>query len=155
MPNLIKPQSVIAFDFGLKQIGVAYGQTLTKNAQGLTIIKAQDGTPQWSVISDLLQEWKPNMLLVGLPLNMDGSESELSGRARKFSRRLEGRYNIDVSMVDERLTSREAKSLLRQQNEEQRKRTNDLTKIDHIAAALILQSWLDDPSLGQPLFSPS
>jgi putative Holliday junction resolvase len=58
-------------------------------------------------------------------------------------------------MVDERLTSREAKSLLRQQNEEQRKRTNDLTKIDHIAAALILQSWLDDPSLGQPLFSPS
>ena len=85
MHNLVKPISLMAFDFGLKQIGVAYGQTVTKQAKGLTIIKAQDGTPNWITITGLIDKWQPNILLVGLPLNMDSSESELSGRARKFA----------------------------------------------------------------------
>ena len=151
MPESTAPMSAIGFDFGLKQIGVAYGQTLTNTAKGLSIIKAQDGIPQWPSISTLLDQWKPNTILVGLPLNMDGSESELSTRARKFARRLEGRFGIQVKMVDERLTSQEAKSLLREQSQNQRGRTDDLTKIDHIAAALILQSWLDDQSLGRAI----
>ena len=151
MPESTAPISAIGFDFGLKQIGVAYGQTLTNTAKGLSIIKAQDGIPQWPSISTLLDQWKPNTILVGLPLNMDGSESELSTRARKFARRLEGRFGIQVKMVDERLTSQEAKSLLREQSQNQRGRTDDLTKIDHIAAALILQSWLDDQSLGRAI----
>ena len=148
MPESTAPMSAIAFDFGLKQIGVAYGQTLTNTAKGLSIVKAHDGIPQWISISALLDQWKPSVVLVGLPLNMDGSESELSTRARKFARRLEGRFGIQVKMVDERLTSQEAKSLLREQSQNQRGRNDDLTKIDHIAAALILQSWLDDQSLG-------
>ena len=78
MHNSVKPISLMAFDFGLKQIGVAYGQTVTKQAKGLTIIKAQDGTPNWVTITGLINKWKPNILLVGLPLNMDSSESELS-----------------------------------------------------------------------------
>ena len=82
---------------------------------------------------------------------MDGSESELSGRARKFARRLEGRFGIQVKMVDERLTSQEAKSLVREKAHNHRGRSDDLTKIDHIAAALILQSWLDDQSLGRSI----
>ena len=151
MPEPVTPMSALAFDFGLKQIGVAYGQTLTNTAKGLSIVKAQDGVPQWPSIGILLDQWKPSLVLVGLPLNMDGSESELSGRARKFARRLEGRFGVQVKMVDERLTSQEAKSLVREKAHNHRGRSDDLTKIDHIAAALILQSWLDDQSLGRSI----
>lgn len=142
MPNANKPKSLLGFDYGLKQIGVANGQTLTSSASGLTILKAVDGIPNWSQVEKLLNEWKPDLVIVGLPLNMDDSESELSSRARKFARRLQGRFAVEVEMVDERLTSREAKMLGHEQG------TQDLTKIDHIAASLILQSWLDCPSLG-------
>jgi putative Holliday junction resolvase len=150
MPD--KHRAVLAFDFGLKQIGVAQGQTLIGSANGLTIIKANDGAPDWSMVSKLIEEWKPDLLLVGLPLNMDNSESELSQRARKGARRLEGRYNIDVIMVDERLTSREAKSMLQEEQRTARRggKSHDLIKIDHLAAALILQSWLQAPDSGQP-----
>jgi len=150
MPESIKPKSLLAFDFGLKQIGVAYGQTLTKNANALSILKAQNGKPQWLEIDALITQWKPNLVLVGLPLNMDDTESELSIRARKFARRLEGRFNVQVEMVDERLTSQEAKSIIRG-NSKRSSSTEDLTKIDHIAAALILQSWLDDSSIGRSI----
>lgn len=150
MPESIRHKSLLAFDFGLKQIGVAYGQTLTKNANALSILKAQNGKPQWLEIDALITQWKPNLVLVGLPLNMDDTESELSARARKFARRLEGRFNVQVEMVDERLTSQEAKSII-QGNSKRGSSTEDLTKIDHIAAALILQSWLDDSSIGRSI----
>ncbi len=147
------PKTLLAFDFGLKQIGVAYGQTLTCSASGLTIIRASDGVPDWADIEAVLLEWKPDLVLVGLPLNMDGSESELSGRARKFARRLHGRFAVAIMMIDERLTSREAKSMMREQREwaprGKKGKSHDLTKIDHIAASLILQSWLENPQLAQ------
>ena len=149
MPESNKHQTVIAFDYGLRQIGVAHGQTLTCSAEGISILKASDGVPNWDQTEALLLEWKPNLLLVGLPLNMDGSESELSRLARKFARRLQGRFNIDVLMVDERLTSQDAKSTLREAGSERQSGRIDLTKIDHLAAALILQSWLEQPTLGQ------
>lgn len=144
-------KAVIAFDFGLKQIGVAQGHTLIDSANGLTIIKANNGAPDWSAINAIVEKWQPDLLLVGLPINMDGSESELSQRARRFARRLEGRFNIQVMMVDERLTSREAKSIIQQEqrNGDRKARTQDSTKIDHLAAALILQGWLQAPELGQ------
>ncbi len=149
MPESNKHQTVIAFDYGLRQIGVAHGQTLTCSAEGISILKASDGVPNWDQTEALLLEWKPNLLLVGLPLNMDGSESELSRLARKFARRLQGRFNLEVLMVDERLTSQDAKSTLREAGSERQSGRIDLTKIDHLAAALILQSWLDQPALGQ------
>jgi putative Holliday junction resolvase len=142
MPDGNRPKSLLGFDYGLKQIGVANGQTLTNSANGLTILKAVDGIPDWIEVEKLLNEWKPDLVVVGLPLNMDDSESELSSRARKFARRLQGRFAVEVEMVDERLTSREAKMLGREQG------TQDLTKIDHLAASLILQSWLDCPESG-------
>ena len=142
MPEAKKHKRLLGFDFGLKQIGVANGQTLTSSATGLMILKAVDGIPNWAQVEKLLKDWSPDLVVVGLPLNMDDSESELSGRARKFARRLQGRFSVEVEMVDERLTSREAKSIGRDQG------TQDLTKIDHIAASLILQSWLDAPSIG-------
>jgi putative Holliday junction resolvase len=143
--------TALAFDFGLKQIGVAYGQTLTGSANGLSIVKASDGAPDWSQISFVIDEWKPDILLVGLPLNMDDSESELSQRARRFARRLQGRFGLEVRMVDERLTSREAKSMIHedQRNSGRRGKVADLTKIDHLAAALILQGWMECPQNSQ------
>ncbi len=150
MPESSAPKTLLCFDFGLKQIGVAYGQTLTGAARGLAIIKASDGAPDWPKVAKLLDEWKPDLLLVGLPLNMDDTESELSQRARRFARRLQGRFNLEVAMVDERLTSREAKSMLREQQRSggRQSKLSDLTRIDHVAAALILQSWLENPQLG-------
>lgn len=149
MHNLIGHQTILAFDYGLKQVGVATGQTLTGSARGLCILKAHDGIPNWDEVSKLLNEWTPDLVLVGLPLNMDASESELSRLARKFARRLQGRFSANVLMVDERLTSQDAKTLIREENNEGKKGRTDLTKIDHLAAALILQSWLDQPDLGQ------
>ncbi|CAI8361728.1 MAG: Putative pre-16S rRNA nuclease [Cellvibrionales bacterium UBA7375] len=139
----------MAFDYGLRQIGVAHGQTLTANAEGIGILQASDGVPNWDDVKAMLNEWKPNLILVGLPLNMDGSESELSRLARKFARRLQGRFNVDALMVDERLTSQDAKSSLRDPSSNKKSNKIDLTKIDHLAAALILQSWLDQPNMGQ------
>jgi putative Holliday junction resolvase len=149
MHNLNGHQTILAFDYGLKQVGVASGQTLTGSARGLCILKAHDGIPNWDEVSKLLNEWTPDLVLVGLPLNMDASESELSRLARKFARRLQGRFSANVLMVDERLTSQDAKALIREENNEGKKGQPDLTKIDHLAAALILQSWLDQPDLGQ------
>jgi putative Holliday junction resolvase len=142
-------QTIMAFDYGLRQMGVATGQTLTGSARGLCILKAHDGIPNWDEVSKLLDEWTPDLVLVGLPLNMDASESELSRLARKFARRLQGRFNANVLMVDERLTSQDAKAMIREENNQGSKGRTDLTKIDHLAAALILQSWLDQPDLGR------
>ena len=149
MHNLDGHQTILAFDYGLRQMGVATGQTLTGAARGLCILKAHDGIPNWDEVSRLLDEWAPDLVLVGLPLNMDASESELSRLARKFARRLQGRFNANVLMVDERLTSQDAKALIREENNQGKKGRTDLTKIDHLAAALILQSWLDQPDLGR------
>ena len=96
MPEANQHKRLLGFDFGLKQIGVASGQTLTASATGLTILKAVDGIPKWDQVEKLLKEWSPDLVVVGLPLNMDDSESDLSNRARKFARRLQGRFAVEV-----------------------------------------------------------
>jgi putative Holliday junction resolvase len=129
----------MAFDFGLRQIGVAIGNCLLGTTQPLRILKAKEGAPDWRAVEDLVNEWRPDLLLVGDPLNMDGSASELCQRARKFSRRLHGRLGLPVEMIDERLSSFEAK----QNSREQGHRGNFKEQpIDSYAAELILQTWL-------------
>lgn len=129
----------MAFDYGLKNIGVAYGQSLTGTANELKPLPARDGVPDWLKVQQLLDEWQPQQLVVGLPLNMDGSESELCPRARKFANRLSGRFNLPVTLHDERLSTREAK-------EEAWDRGHHghyaAAPIDSIAARLILEGWL-------------
>lgn len=129
----------MAFDFGLRQIGVAVGNCLLLSSQPLAIIRAKDGIPDWSAIEQLIQEWRPDLLIVGDPINMDGSDSPLSERARKFGRRLHGRLGLRVEMVDERLSSFEAKQLSRE-----RGHRGDYKRqpIDSQAAELVLQTWL-------------
>ena len=130
----------MAFDYGLRQIGVATGNLALGTTQSLPILKARDGVPNWNSLQSLVEEWQPDLLVVGEPLNMDGSESELSARANKFARRLHGRLGLPVEMVDERLSSFEAKALAREQGHR-----GDYTRdpIDSLAAKLILGTWLD------------
>ena len=105
-------QRILGFDFGTKRIGVASAQAITGAASPLTPIPARDGIPDWDKLDALLREWTPEALVVGLPLNMDDTESELSHLARKFARRMVARYRLPVFMCDERLSSHSARGLL-------------------------------------------
>lgn len=104
--------TLLAFDFGTKSIGVAVGQRITGTARPLPAIKAQDGTPDWNIIERLLKEWQPDEIIVGLPLNMDGTEQPLTARARKFANRIHSRFGVEVKLHDERLSTVEARSSL-------------------------------------------
>ncbi|WP_419692909.1 Holliday junction resolvase RuvX [Mannheimia haemolytica] len=136
-----KTKTVIAFDFGTNSIGCAVGQSITGTAQGLTTFKAQDGIPNWEEIGKLLQDWKPDMLVVGLPLNMDGTEQPLTQRARKFANRLNGRFNLPVELQDERLTTVEAKAEIFSRGGYKALKKD---KVDYISACLILESWFEN-----------
>ncbi len=131
-------QTVLAFDYGTQSIGVAYGQSLTNKAKELPPLKANDGVPDWNTVATLLQEWQPHRLIVGLPLNMDGSESDLCARARKYGRRLHGRFNLPVEWMDERLSTFDAKQEARERGH---KGNYQQDPIDSIAARLILEIW--------------
>ena len=122
---------IMGFDYGTRKIGVATGQLITRTANPIGIVPARDGIPNWGDIEKLIEEWKPSQLVIGLPLNMDGSESEMSIRALKFARRLTGRFNLPHHTVDERLSTREA-----------REQSTTAGQIDDIAAKIILESWL-------------
>ena len=122
---------VLAFDFGLRRIGVAVGQLITRTASPLQVLAARDGQPDWQQVSRLLETWQPTCLLVGNPLNMDGSESEMSRRASRFAGRLHGRFGLVVHKVDERLSSRE-----------HRRAAHPGQVIDDLAAVTICEDWL-------------
>lgn len=141
MPDAL-PQRLLGFDFGLRRIGVATAQAVTGTAAPLPPVPARDGIPDWARLDALLAEWAPEALVVGLPLNMDDSESELSRLARKFARRLAARYRLPVFMCDERLSSHAARGLLM---DLQARRRGRLPALDSTAAVLIAEAWLADP----------
>ena len=124
---------VLAFDYGLRRIGVAVGNALTGTATALPVLSARDGVPDWERIRRLIGEWRPALLLVGLPLNMDGTPSAMSERAARFSRRLHGRFGIRCELMDERLSSFEARERM----------AGDCgrTALDSVAACVILEGW--------------
>ena len=138
----------MAFDYGTRQIGVAVGQTLTGSAEPLTNLRARDGVPDWDQVGKLIREWEPNVLVVGLPLNMDGSASDMSERAARFARRLNGRFQLPVETVDERLSTFEAKQHLKSQERTPSSYRDD--PVDSLAAALLLQTWLSSQSKETP-----
>lgn len=133
-------QSVLGFDFGTKSIGIAIGNALTCAATPIPAIKARDGIPNWETVEAVLAKWQPDKIIVGLPLNMDGSEQELTRLARKFGQRLHGRFLYPVEYQDERLTTADAKARLFEQGG-----YKALAKgaIDSVSAALIVESWLE------------
>ncbi|MBK8188237.1 MAG: Holliday junction resolvase RuvX [Cellvibrio sp.] len=139
MPDKNNIKTLLAFDYGTQNIGVAVAQTITKTANVLPGLKAKDGIPNWDQIEKLLTEYKPDLVLVGLPLNMDGSESELSVRARKFTNRIHGRFGVAIEMVDERLSSFAAKGEVMGRHGSRDYKNNP---VDSIAARILLESWL-------------
>ena len=132
--------TLLAFDFGTKSIGVAVGQRITGTARPLPAIKAQDGTPDWNIIERLLKEWQPDEIIVGLPLNMDGTEQPLTARARKFANRIHGRFGVEVKLHDERLSTVEARSGLFEQGGY---RALNKGKVDSASAVIILESYFE------------
>jgi putative holliday junction resolvase len=133
-------RSLMGFDFGTRSIGVATGQEITGSASPLTSLKANDGIPDWAQIEKLLKEWQPDLLVVGLPLNMDGTEQEMTVRAKKFGQRLHGRFGLQVEFKDERLTTTDAKARLFEQGGY---RALGKSRVDAVSAQLILESWME------------
>lgn len=142
MPDLNSPQLIIAFDFGTQKTGMAVGSSIIESATPLALFPMKDGIPNWDELLEIIKQHQPNLFLVGLPLNMDDSESELSTRARKFARRLRHQTNIETLMVDERLTTREARDELDHYHAQGRAKK---LAADSIAAALFIESWYRNP----------
>ena len=132
--------TVLAFDFGEKRIGVAVGNTELRLAHPLQTIAAEDNAGKFAQIAALLDEWQPALLVVGLPMTLDGEAHQMTALAQKFAQRLEGRFNRPVVMVDERLSSAEAAQALRQAGIRGRAQKPHL---DQVAAQTILQSYFD------------
>lgn len=134
-PSTIKPElTALGFDYGTQRIGVAFGQSVSGTTKALPILRAADGVPDWTEVEKLIGTWQPDVLIIGLPYNMDGSESELLQRARKFANRLHGRFHFPCYGIDERLSSHAAEELTGTGDE----------PIDSIAAQLILESWFNE-----------
>jgi putative holliday junction resolvase len=131
---------VMAFDFGEKRIGVATGETMLKTAHALTTIDAEQNEVKFKKIGFLIAEWQPSILVVGLPTHMNGEAHLMTQLAKKFAQRLEGRFNLPVVMVDERLSSAEAAQSL---TEAGIKGSNQKAMIDAVAAQSILQSYFN------------
>lgn len=147
MPDSARPEpagktapTCLGFDFGMRRIGVAAGQALTATARPLEVLPARDGIPDWDRIAGIIEEWRPDLIVVGLPLNADGSEHEVTRAARRFMNRLQGRFGLPVHAVDERLSSAEAASRLRGDNA---RKARPGAPLDHIAAQVILETWLE------------
>ena len=140
MVKLAEKDIVMGFDFGSQKIGVAVGQLVTSTATPISIIKAKNGIPDWDEIRNLIEEWKPSLLVVGFPINMDDSESEMSRLSQKFARKLNGRFNLPFEMMDERLTSWEAKQVVRKKKTKPSERRR---LVNMVAAQILLQAYLD------------
>ena len=125
---------IIAFDYGEKKIGVAVGQTSTNTSSPLQIIFNKDNKTNWVSISSLLDEWKPDLILLGKPLNMDGSESEIMKKVDKFYKQLKSIYDADIEFVDERLTTFEAREILKDEKHD---------NVDAHAAKILIDNWFD------------
>ena len=140
--------TVLAFDFGEQRIGAAVGDTQIGIAHPLTTIAAADRKSRYAAIAALIAEWRPALLVVGLPAHLDGTEHELSRLARKFARELAGRFGLPVELVDERLTSAAAQTSLAEAGVAGHKRKS---MIDQVAAQHILQAYLEERARGTAL----
>ena len=145
MPEQPSLATVMGFDFGTKVIGVAIGQAVTRTASALMLLPARDGVPDWLQVEKLVKEWQPDGFVVGIPLNMDGTETELAPRARKFGNRLTGRFGKPWFPADERLSTRDACDALETQHQRSGRsfRISGDRRVDAVAAALVLTSWLN------------
>ena len=129
--------TLLGFDYGTRKIGVAVGQTLTGTASPLETLQLVNQKPDWTRIAQLIEEWQPEALVVGLPLDVDDSETDATAPALRFSRQLEGRFRLQVHLADERFTSFEARDRMGH-------KAKSWEEYDAMAAKLILETWLDE-----------
>lgn len=147
--SVLSPESrilsgtLLAFDFGLKRIGIAVGNTVSASARPLATIADEKNDARFAAIAALLREWQPAALVVGLPCNEDGTPHEMTARCRRFANQLKGRFNLPTILVDERYTSAAASSALDEEGIHGRKQKSLL---DQYAAQQILQAYFDEPS---------
>ena len=125
---------IVAFDYGTKKIGVAVGQTETYTSSPLQIIYNEHEKTNWSEINILIDEWNPDLILVGKPINMDGTESDIMKRVDNFFKKLEKISNVDCEYIDERLTTFEAKEILGEER---------VAEVDAHAAKILIDNWFD------------
>ncbi|MBT8421122.1 MAG: Holliday junction resolvase RuvX [Gammaproteobacteria bacterium] len=140
------PTTLLGFDLGSKQIGIAVGQTLTNTANPLGVIAVRHNVPDWPAIDRMLEAWTPDALVVGLPLNMDGTEQEMTYAARRFRNQLIRRYRLPVHVADEQLSTREARDRLARDGKLD---ADD----DPVAAQIILETWFSEWK--KPIAPPS
>ncbi len=134
----------LGFDYGTRRIGVAAGNRITASAHALHALAAHAGEPDWNRVDALLAEWKPDALVVGLPLMLDGSDQAITRAARAFAESLRERYDLPVHLIDERHTSQQAARDFAVQRAAGLKRQRDAANLDSRAAAIILESWLQE-----------
>jgi len=139
MPDIV----CLGFDFGFKRIGVAVGQTLTCTASPLTTLHANSGVPDWNEVKKIIDKWRPDKLIVGLPTSIDESELYTTEAARNFADQLRSQFSLPVHLVDERLTTKEAREKLFRQGGYRRIQKS---QIDAVAASIILEQWLQFPN---------
>jgi putative Holliday junction resolvase len=140
---------LIGFDFGMKRIGIAIGQTVTLSARPLETLHAKNGVPDWNILTKLCKKWHPDAFVVGIPINMDGTDQPISQHAREFAQSLRDRYELPAYEIDERLTTKDARERLF--NQGGYKALQD-GQVDRVAAQLILQNWFAEKlnKSGQP-----
>ncbi|MBU3826903.1 MAG: Holliday junction resolvase RuvX [Candidatus Anaerobiospirillum merdipullorum] len=134
---------ILAFDFGLNSVGTAIGNTVTRTVRPLKALRAKQGKVADEALASLIKEWQPQLLVVGLPLNMDGSAMTVTPAAKRFAKRLEQSFKLPVELIDERLTTKEAKAMLFAQGG-YRALAHGKGDIDNLSAALILETYLDE-----------
>ncbi len=141
-PRRDGPTLALAFDFGRRRIGVACGDTLSRTAMPLAAVPNSAMGPRWESVDSLLREWQPSQLVIGLPYNADGSESDMSEQVRGFAAEVEGRYRLPVHLIDERYSSLEAEARLAGARQSGlRKRRVAKADVDAAAACIILERW--------------
>lgn len=145
---------VLGLDFGMKYIGIAVGQSVTRTATPLTSIMATDGVPKWDDIQKLINEWKPSALILGIPLNMDGTEQPITFAARRFGDKLKNHFKLPLHLVDERLSTWEAKERIKERTLQEKgnsrspgKPKQDFKLVNAMAAAILVEQWLSSASL--------
>jgi putative Holliday junction resolvase len=140
-----QPRVVLAFDFGQRRIGVACGDTVSRSASPLEAVPAGKDGPRWELLDKLMREWQPDLAVIGLPYNVDGSDSDMTSAARGFAAELQRRFLLEIALVDERYSSREAEARLKSARESgQRRRRVTPGAVDAAAACVILERWFTE-----------
>ena len=150
-PSLSPDSTVLGFDVGSRRIGVAIGSAFSVGARALAMIDVRADGPDWGALDRLHKEWRPNGLIVGDPLTLEGDDQPNRKRAHAFARQLQQRYKLPVLLVDERSSSVEAARRFAVERAEGRKRRRDAASLDAVAAAVIIERWLSAPHDAIPI----